>query len=103
MTDRVVVNIDDGTEKLVSFTPAEKAAFDAWQTEQAQARTADEQARAAIVYGNDAIDITNIATVKQYVQASRANLSKTNRTQADLEAQVDRNTRAILAILRKLV
>lgn len=103
MTDRVVVDIDDGTEKLVPFTPAEKAAFDAWQTEQAQTRTADEQARAAIVYGNDAIDITNIATVKQYVQASRANLSKANRTQADLEAQVDRNTRAILAILRKLV
>lgn len=103
MSDRVVVNIEDGTEEVVPFTPAEQAAFDTWQTEHAQARAADEQARAAIGFGNDTIDLTDLAIIRNYVQATRAHLNKANRTQADFEAQSDRNTRAILAILRKLV
>lgn len=103
MSKRVIVDAAQQQVREEDIPQGEQTEIDAMQAAATAQRQANDTARAAVVYGADAVDITNMDVIKQYVQASRANINKANRTQADLEAQVDRNTRAILALLRKLV
>lgn len=103
MSDRLIVDIGSGKTELRPLSADEQAALDAYQADQTARRAADDVARAGIVYGNDAADITNLAVVQQYVQASRAFLVEASHTPASVAQQTERNTRAILALLRKSV
>lgn len=53
-------------------------------------------------YGSDAPDIADNATVVQWVADTRAFLALSPPTQAQTLAQVQRNARALLAIVRRL-
>jgi hypothetical protein len=101
--DPYVVDVRGETAGLKPFTPNERAAYDAFQDSEAGKQTARDAARAAITWGNDPTNIADLAVVKQYVQTSRDYLQKPGRTQGDVIAQVDRNTHAILALLKRLV
>lgn len=103
MSKRLVIDINTQRTYEETIPPAEQAEIDALQAALTAARQADETARAAVVYGNDAVDITNLDAVRQYVQASRTFLNEATHTQTSVAAQTERNTRAILAILRRLV
>lgn len=53
-------------------------------------------------YGADAADLSDYTALRQWVTLSRGYVANGSPTAADTIAQVKRNTRAILAILRRL-
>lgn len=103
MSKRIVINIAQQSTYEETIPPSEQTEIDALQAALTATRQADETARAGIVYGTDAVDITDLDKVKQYVQASRTFVNEATHTQASVAAQTERNTRAILALLRRLV
>jgi hypothetical protein len=54
-------------------------------------------------YGADAADLNNLTVVRQWVSATRTYIDLASPTAAETRAQVERNARAILAILRRMV
>lgn len=103
MSDPYVVDVGTGKAETKPFTDEERAELEAFQADITARAAAEEAARAAIVYGSDPIDLADLALVKSYVQASRTFLTEAPHTQASVAAQTERNTKAILAILRRLV
>ena len=102
MTDKLVVDVSTGEEKLTPLTLAEQAELVAFQQANAAKKQADATARAAI--GFDPTDnAVDIAKAQQYVQAANNFLGEGAHTNASITAQVERNTRAIRAILKQLL
>lgn len=66
----------------------------------AQAIIANHVPPALVDYGADDGNVVDIEQLRNYVQASRAFLANGTPSNADVVAQVKRNTRAILAIIR---
>jgi hypothetical protein len=52
-------------------------------------------------FGTDAADLADVAIVRQWVSATRTYIGQATPTAADTRAQVERNARAIMALLKR--